>query len=332
MFKPRAIYYEKQIKEYELGKELLKKYNDIPKVIIESHNNIEEMRKKENKEFLNMKRNLIIGVRKTHRYVENHKVSDYLVPYTSSGCTASCMYCYLVCNYNKCAYLRLFVNREQMLNKIIKTAEKSEKDLTFEIGSNSDLVLENTITNNLVWTIENFKNSKKGKLTFPTKFDMVDPLLSLDHKGKVIIRVSVNPEEIINKVEFGTSRLQGRIEAINKLVDAGYEIGILIAPVIFVDNWENLYLELIQKLKNELTDKAKRGMFFEIIFMTYSFVHTKINEEAFPNAINLYNKECMTGRGRGKYWYKNEIRKEGEKFFRENVNKYFQNNEILYIV
>ena len=80
------------------------------------------MRKKENKEFPNMKRNLIIGIRKTHKFVENHKTSDYLVPYTSSGCTASCMYCYLVCNYNKCAYLRLFVNREQMLEEIIKTS------------------------------------------------------------------------------------------------------------------------------------------------------------------------------------------------------------------
>ena len=40
--------------------------------------------------------------------------------------------------------------------------EKSEKELTLEIGSNSDLILENTITNNLVWTIENFKKSKKG--------------------------------------------------------------------------------------------------------------------------------------------------------------------------
>jgi len=66
------------------------------------------------------------------------------------------MYCYLVCNYNKCAYLRLFVNREQMMEKIIKTSEKSEKELTFEIGSNSDLILENTITNNLPWTIEKF--------------------------------------------------------------------------------------------------------------------------------------------------------------------------------
>ena len=332
IFKPSNIYYEKAIEEYELGKKLMEKYNDVPKFIIDNHNNIEEMRKKSNKEFMHMKRNLIIGVRKTHKFVENHKVSDYLVPYTSSGCTAACMYCYLVCNYNKCAYLRLFVNREQMLEKILKVAEKSEKELTFEIGSNSDLILENTITDNLRWTIENFKNTKKGKLTFPTKFDMVDSILDVDHKGKVIVRMSVNPEEIINKVDFGTSKLTKRIQAINKLSQAGYKVGILIAPVIFVDNWEKLYLELIQRLSLELSQQVKKDVFFEIIFMTYSYVHTKINEEVFPNAINLYDKEIMTGRGKGKYWYKEQIRKKGEIFFKEEMNRYFHNNEILYIV
>ncbi len=332
MFNPKAIYYEKEIENYKLGKELLEKFEKVPKVQIENHNNIEEMRKKENSEFAQMKTNLIIGVRKTHKYVENHKVSDYLVPYTSSGCTAACMYCYLVCNYNKCAYLRLFVNREQMLEKIINTALKNENNLTFEIGSNSDLILENSITNNLVWTIENFKESKKGMLTFPTKFDMVEPILGLEHKGKIIVRMSVNPEEIINRVEFGTSKLKGRIEAINKLCEAGYKIGILIAPVIFVDNWKELYLELIQRLNSELTEKVKKDVFFEIIFMTYSYVHTKINEEAFPNAINLYNKEQMTGRGKGKYWYKQALREEGERFFREEMKRYFPQNNILYIV
>lgn len=331
MFKPRAIYYEKNIEDYQLGKELLQKYKEVPKIEIESHNAIEEMRKKENKEFLNMKSNLIIGVRKTHKFIENHKISDFLVPYTSSGCIVACMYCYLVCNYNKCAYLRLFVNREEMLDKIIKVSNKSEKNLTFEIGSNSDLILENTITGNLVWTIENF-NSERGMLTFPTKFDMVDDILSLNHQGKIIIRMSVNPEEIINNVEFGTSRLKGRIQAINKLKEAGYKVGILIAPVIFVDNWKELYLGLIQRLNKELSEKAKKDIFFEVIFMTYSYVHTKINEEAFPNAINLYNKEIMTGRGKGKYWYKEEIRKEGEKFFREQLKTYFPSNEIIYIV
>ena len=124
MFLPREVFFEKDIENYELGRKLLERYREkgIKCIQIESHNNIEEMRKKENKEFPRMKQNLIIGIRKTHKFVENHKTSDYLVPYTSSGCTAMCMYCYLVCNYNKCAYLRLFVNREYMLDKIKKTA------------------------------------------------------------------------------------------------------------------------------------------------------------------------------------------------------------------
>ena len=332
MFNPKAIYYEKEIINYPLGKHLMEQYKETPKIIIDNHNNIEEMRKKQNSEFADMKRNLIIGVRKTHKFVDNHKTSDYLVPYTSSGCTAMCMYCYLVCNYNKCAYLRLFVNREQMLEKIIKTAEKSEKELTFEIGSNSDLVLENTITGNLKWTIENFAETKKGKLTLPTKFDMVDELLNLKHNKKLTIRMSVNPEKIINKVEFGTSRLKGRIDAINKLAEADYPIGILIAPVILVENWKELYTELIQRLNLELSEKVKNNAFFEIIFMTYSFVHTKINEEAFPNAINLYNKDIMTGRGKGKYAYKQETRKEAEIYIREQMEKYFPKNKIEYIV
>ena len=332
MFKPKAIYFEKEIINYPLGQHLMKQYKETPKIEIENHNNIEEMRKKQNSEFANMKSNLIIGVRKTHKFVENHKTSDYLVPFTSSGCTAMCMYCYLVCNYNKCAYLRLFVNREQMLEKIIRTAQKSEKQLTFEIGSNSDLILENTITGNLVWTIENFANTEKGFLTLPTKFDMVDDILPLKHNERIVIRMSVNPEEIINKVEFGTSRLKGRIEAINKLAEAGYKIGILIAPVILVENWQQLYSELIQTLSIELSEKARRTAFFEIIFMTYSYVHTKINEEAFPNAINLYDKEIMTGRGNGKYGYKEKNRREAEIFLREQMHKYFPNNKIEYVV
>ena len=329
-FVPDAIYYEEKAKEYELGKELLEKYKDVPQIIIENHNNIEEMRKKENKEFPRMKRNLIIGIRKTHKFVPNNKISDYLVPYTSSGCTAMCLYCYLVCNYNKCAYLRLFVNREEMLDKIIKTANESEKELVFEIGSNSDLVLENSITGNLKWTIENFKKAEKGYITFPTKFDMVDDLLDIEGKERVIFRMSVNPKEVIQKVEIGTSRLEQRVEAINKLKEEGYKVGILIAPVIFVDNWEKLYEELVIYLKENLTEKAKQDVFFEVIFMTYSFIHRKINEEAFPSAINLYNQDLMTGRGKGKYTYKQELRKKGEEHIGKLLEKYFPNNRIVY--
>lgn len=330
--KPKKIYYEPNVLSYDLGKYLKKKYSNLEWVPIENHNNIPMFRNNPNSEFARMKQNIIVGTRKTHKYVPNYKVSDYLVPYTSSGCSASCLYCYLVCNYNKCSYLRLFVNREQMLEKIIKTSIKSEQDLTFEIGSNSDLVLENTITNNLPWTIENFAIKGKGHLTFPTKFDMVDPILNINHNRKVIVRMSVNPEEIIRKVELGTSPLSKRIEAINKLCEANYKVGILIAPVIILPNWKKLYVELLETLSSELSKKVKKEMLIEVIFMTYSYVHRMINKEAFVNAVDLYNKDFMTNRGIGKYCYKKLIKDEASKFLRFEILKYFPKAKIVYII
>lgn len=220
-----------------------------------------------------------------------------------------------------------------MIEKIIKTANKSEKNLVFEIGSNSDLILENMITNNLPWTIENFvSKSEKGMLTFPTKFDMVDSILNLNHEGRIIVRMSVNPKEIIRQIEIGTSPLKNRVEAINKLKMAGYKVGILIAPVIMVENWREQYEELVKYLYENLNEEVKKDVFFEVIFMTYSYIHKMINQEAFPNVINLYNKDIMTVRGRGRYMYKKEIKEEGSIFLKELLKKYFPNNEVKYIV
>lgn len=327
---PKEIYYEPDILEYELGIYLKEKYKDKPWIPIETHNKIDELRTRPNSDFEALKNLLIIGTRKTHKYSPNEKVSDYLVPFTSSGCTARCLYCYLVCNYNKCAYLRLFVNREEMLNRLIRTANKAEKELTFEIGSNSDLILENTFTNNLPWVIEKFSNSEKGRLTFPTKFSAVAPLLPLNHRGRTIFRMSVNPEEIIAQIELGTASLTKRIIALNQMCDAGYPAGLLIAPVIFLPQWEQMYEKLIDRLADELSLKVRQSCFIEVIFMSYSFVHRKINEEAFPDAPMLYSPEQMSGRGRGKYCYKNEWYEKGQEFLRAQLDKKLPEMKILY--
>ena len=92
MFIPDAVYFEKNARDYILGNELLSRYEslNIPMFAIENHNNIDELRSKQNVDFPKLKRNLIIGVRKTHKFVSNSKTSDFLVPYTSSR-----LYCYV---------------------------------------------------------------------------------------------------------------------------------------------------------------------------------------------------------------------------------------------
>jgi spore photoproduct lyase len=329
---PGIVYYEEDALNYELGKVLYEKYKTAQWIKIENHNNIPQLRNKQNCEFAAMKQNLVIGLRKTHKYMPNEKVSDFIVPYTSSGCSAMCLYCYLVCNYNKCSYLRLFVNREKMLEKLIKTVHNDSGDLIYEIGSNSDLVLENTITRNLEWTIERFGKEEKGFITMPTKFDTVEPLLGIDHKGRTIFRMSVNPQEVIRRVEFGTSPLKNRINALNNMKEAGYKVGILIAPVVLIENWKTQYRQLFDTLSDSLSDRVKSEAFFEVIFMTYSYVHRMINNEAFPNAVELYDKELMTVRGRGKYSYNKSSREEGEEFLRSMLHKYFPDNKVVYVV
>lgn len=324
------VFYEPDIVNYELGKQLLNRFKGLEWIEIESHNRIPSLSSCENRQFAQLKQHLIIGTRKTHKYVPNQKVSDWLVPYTSSGCRAMCLYCYLVCNYNKCSYLRLFVNREQMMDKLIKTSLNADKEQTFEIGSNSDLILENTITHNLEWTIENFAQKGRGHITLPTKFDMVDSLLNLNHQRKTIFRMSVNPSEIIKRVEIGTSSLEKRIDAINKMCEADYPVGILIAPVILTDNWKKIYSELIETLSQKLSNKVKKTGFIEVILMTYSYVHNAINTEAFPNAYPIFNKETMTGKGRGKYSYKPEIREDAVVFLKDQLNRNLGSMPIIY--
>ncbi|NLO48215.1 MAG: spore photoproduct lyase [Clostridiales bacterium] len=329
---PDAVYYEPKALAFPLGKQLKRTYAELPWIEIENHNNIPEMRKSPNSAFPKLKRHLIIGVRKTHKYVPNHKVSDYLVPYTSSGCSAMCLYCYLVCHYNKCAYLRLFVNREDMLDRLIRHSDKADSPMTYEIGSNSDLVLENTVTGNLPWTIERFAQDGRGFITFPTKFSLVEPLLPLHHCGKTVFRMSLNPEEIIRKTEFGTAPLVSRIKALNEMCKSGYPVGIIIAPVILLPDWKNIYGRFLELLSDELSNDVKESSFIEIILMTYSYVQNAINTDAFPNAVTLYNREHMTGRGKGKYRYREPVRSEAEVFLRDKLSKTLGCMEILYVV
>ncbi|MPL95186.1 hypothetical protein SDC9_41355 [bioreactor metagenome] len=65
--------------------------------------------------------------------------------------------------------------------------------------------------------------------------------------------------------------------------------------------------------------------------MTYSYVQNAINTEAFPNALQPFDPALMTGRGRGKYCYRSEIRGEAEAFLREKLAQRLGGMPILYI-
>jgi spore photoproduct lyase len=333
-FIPLRVYYEEVIKEYEQGRELLERYGamDIPLIPIDAHHKIEELKQRPNKEFTKMKKYLILGTRKTVNLTPNDKSADYIVPFTSSGCTASCLYCYLVCNFNTNSYLRIFMNREEMINKVKKMIKKVGEPKVYELGCNSDMVLENTITGNLRWAIEEFGKLENATATFATKFNAVEDLLTAKHNGHTQMRISINPQEIIHRVEFGTSNLNERIAAANKMFQAGYRIGLNIAPIILVEGWEKLYEDMFGEVEKLLLPELKKQLFIEVIFMTYGLPNYYINTESMPNAVNLLDKDRMRPKGPGKYTYRNEYRNPAEDVIRGYIQHYFPEAVISYIV
>lgn len=332
-FIPQRVYVENGCEAYALGRILTEKYRSmgVDLISIDDHNKIPELRERPDADFPQLKRYLVLGIRKSLTHQRNNKTSDFLVPYTSSGCSAMCLYCYLVCTYYKSAYLRVFVNRTQMMEKLKKAAEKYPGSV-FEIGSNSDLVLENSVSGNLEWTIEQFADVPNARLTLPTKFDMVDGLVPLRHGHNVTIRMSLNPDEVIRRVEFGTSRLDERINALNKLHSAGYDVGILIAPVILMDGYETLYDGLLQRMSERIDPMILSGVPLEIIFMTYGTVTKQINEQAFPGAVPLYNKDNMAFCGRARYGYTQPTKAEVSEFLRKRIAHWLPKAQIAYIV
>lgn len=105
----------------------------------------------------------------------------------------------------------------------------------------------------------------------------------------------------------------------------------MIAPVVLAEDWETLYSGLLDTLHSRLSEKVKSRLFIEIIFMTYSYVHRAINSEAFPSAVELYDPQLMTGRGRGRYTYRSEPRAAAELMLREQIKEKLPQAQIIYV-
>ncbi|PIZ62354.1 MAG: hypothetical protein COY19_11380, partial [Candidatus Marinimicrobia bacterium CG_4_10_14_0_2_um_filter_48_9] len=83
----------------------------------------------------------------------------------------------------------------------------------------------------------------------------IENLLGLDHKGHTVISWSVNPQAIIEAEEHKAASLAERLEAMRKIQDAGYKIGLHFDPILYHENWRENYIELIHQLFNVVDPK-----------------------------------------------------------------------------
>ena len=81
-----------------------------------------------------------------------------------------------------------------------------------------------------------------------TKSDLVENLLTLDHRGRVSVAWSVNAPRRIASEEPKTATLDERLRAAARCQDAGYQIGFHFDPIFYYPGWEAEYHGVIEQM------------------------------------------------------------------------------------
>jgi spore photoproduct lyase len=137
---------------------------------------------------------------------------------------------------------------------------------------------------------------------------------------------------VIQDYEKRTPSMEKRIEASRKVIQAGYPMGFLIAPIFIYDNWKEDYRNLLIELKNSLPKKIMYPLTFEIISHRYTTRAKNIITEIFPdNQLPMSDEERSYKHGQfgyGKYVYPKENLADISTFFQKEVTAIFQDREI----
>mgnify|MGYP003341463479 CR=1 FL=1 len=150
--------------------------------------------------------------------------------------------------------------------------------ITIDLGCDSDVVTSNSTTihdnyhGHMVDAMNRIAESTKDIMTsFATKSAEIDPFIAgCRYPNKHRIRLSLSPEHHRQTLEQNTSKTIDRLQAVNKLVDNGFEVHLNLSPIVVTEDFENEYEELLSLVNDTLSNAAKQQMAYEIIFLTHS--------------------------------------------------------------
>lgn len=340
MFIPKRILFEKHALDYDIGSSIYDffKMDNSVDIIELKTNKIKENIPGENLYdfYREGKKTLVVGIKKGMKFQSCKPSAHYQLPLLS-GCIGECQYCYLNTNLGDKPYIKINANIEDILLHAQKYIDERLPEQTiFEGSATSDPIPVEPYSNSLKRTIEFFSKSINGRFRFVTKYTDIDSLLDIEHGGNTEIRFTLNTNKVINDYENKTPSLDKRIEACKKIINAGYPLGFIIAPIFLYHNWQDDYKNLLLDLNRSLPSDILHPITFEVISHRYTTRAKNVILEVFPNTELPMNDEERTYKygqfGYGKFVYGKQEIGEIKEFFNREIDSLFENKIIKYII
>lgn len=229
----------------------------------------------------------------------------------AEGCPAHCSYCYLAGSLKGPPVTRAYANLPEILDAAerhlgqgrvtSRSAARAHEGTTYEASCYTDPLGIEHLTGSLSAAIAHFGAwNADAQLRFTTKFDAVGGLTALAHGGRTRMRVSLNPAAFA-RFEGGTAKVAARLAAMRRMADAGYRIGLTIAPIIAADGWRAAYGGLIDDVAAALAGAPDCDLTVELITHRFSATTKAVLESWYPgspldmSAVNRAEKRTKFG-------------------------------------
>jgi len=262
----------------------------------------------------------------------------------AEGCPAHCNYCYLAGSLKGPPITRAYANLPEILAVLpahlgrgtvtSRSRARQHEGTTFEASCYTDPLALEHLTGSLSALVSHFGAwEADAQLRFTSKFDAVEPLLALDHQGRTRMRVSLNPPGYA-RFEGGTARVAQRLRAARQMAQAGYRIGLTIAPIIPAEGWEQAYAGLIADVAAALAGAPDPELTVELITHRFTAGSKAVLDSWYPGS-----KLDMSGSGRSekrtkfgniKHIYDKETMKRLRSFFEAEIARQLPAARILY--
>ena len=174
------------------------------------------------------------------------------------NCPMDCAYCFLK-GYFKNHSPVLFINREELLEAMIRESRKRKAPLLFHFGDYCDAGVYDALTKNICWFSHHILPYSSLFCEFRTKAVGLDHLVKAPAHDRVIIGFSLAPQEAIDRWEKKTPSLKERLKEARRLYERGFQISFHLDPLILQreSDWAS-YEDLARILRDEW---AGRGLF-----------------------------------------------------------------------
>ena len=250
------IYIEKEIRDHPVTLKVLSRFPDAS--IIDCDRYTEVFNRKAQNFRLQKNQPSLILARKHEGFVleapdeygiegDNNYYFSHML-----NCIYDCRYCFLQGMYQSAHYV-LFVNYDNFTQGIEKTlTDHPNENVWFYSGYDCDSLALDPVTGFADFILPFFRSQPKAHLEFRTKSTQIRSLLKSDPIPNCVIAFSLSPENITKELEAKTPSLINRLDAMKKLQQGGWSVGIRFEPLIYMDDYQTRYGDLFSTVFDQL--------------------------------------------------------------------------------